>query len=1558
MKEDDKGGGEGGGGGAVMSSGATEEMSDSLAAEVVQSGGKDNVPKPAQERPYSSRSTTSLKDEIQQLSNKKKELLMKDKAPEEPDLWKQNIQDQIEKELERRVRDALETPPLERMRRNKHKARLRKQQQKKKEEEKRSLTLEECDSHAQALPSLKEKFPWNDINSSFTYFDNPESPTWFERQIYNTQYADNGSESSAGYLDVNGNQPDCRTQEERDALSRKSSRPRTRSASVTLTRDRQRILADKGGDTDPEEDRTIIEIKRKTFHRFTSAGFREAMRKGKGILKKIGNGKYMDKNGVILSMDGPFWPPECGPLYPKPNHTKKVPSSAEPLYDHVPQDGRTIHTQKTKWYRPWEGTQNVFDSERTSKGTIPHTIPEGCCPSLVFESRFESGNLRQARRIGQFEYDLVLKTDLYTSRHTQWYYFRVQKMRPGVTYKFNIINLLKKDSLYNHGMRPLMYSEKEAESSGQGWVRAGHHISYSRSYGFNKNGLLHPEITYYVLEWQMEFKHEDDTCYLAHCYPFTFTDLCQHLDDLMAQPERRKTMRRDVLCESRAGNSCFLLTVSNFSEHRPKKGIVVTARVHPGETNASWMMRGLLDFITSSDPIAKELRKCYIFKIIPMLNPDGVIVGNYRCSLAGRDLNRNYRHPKKESFPTVWNTKQMLADFAEECEEILVYCDMHGHSRKHNVFIYGCDPDKQELDMAAFLCQRLFPWLLSQKAPDKFSFRGCKFRVKRCKEATGRVVMWRQMGISNSFTLEATFCGSKDITSHAPRHFNLQDFQDLGRHFCEALLVYHQAQENTSLHSELILELTKEITHHILLSRGLLPPNMPFPDLSSLKDVKQGQKSKKHGGSKADQDGSEWAGLDKRTKSKLAALKVIDTLSSETIQGCYDLLADLHINKEFAESDTSDSDSASESELPKGQNDDDDDKVRKKKRKKKLKGRSKSEEGPPPDMNADEQSKKKRGTSSLKRALATRGKKRQIPVEDRKEETSDGVSLIDAPYNPSDSCSSQRLVRRRMWNNPTFIQSWVSDAIEENAEKTNKVDSVTPSYRAMSRLQDAKKHLALTLKSEDESKSSHQSQDCNAFPIEARQYDLLPIHDTRVLASATNARLKGLYMDTRPFHGNYHGKSRSGFLGKKLPQLYGREGTSTLYRLIKPKTMEVPHRLGQERCVTELGEANQYVVYGPEESDENTFRIGKCTQALKKYPPFVNRYAKRSNHGIPMFSQERIQERAKVAHDTEYAKLIALSREMHRQSEEVRYKLINQPQEGALEKSLAGMTIRHSYTHGNSMVRGPPPFTLDFERLDSDEMGVLSTLPKTPPRKLDPVKGAATPRSNGGLSKAGALNGISVSDAANGYAITDGLLVGPGMRDGHGGAMKQSSGDASNHRTKGGGPHHPKRTSEEKAGGDNSKLIVFSGKDTKQTSNSFNSSSSASWATGNKGRTKDPSEPNYHSANAAHDKNRHLRKTLGRESTMDLIQRQYGRFLTGVNVNSQGAPSPSTSKYLDSIAKSVPSGNLPSSKEKGAGVTRSASFVNEKRIAPLTKMGDQAAILKLADAKKKSNSSS
>ena len=46
--------------------------------------------------------------------------------------------------------------------------------------------------------------------------------------------------------------------------------------------------------------------------------------------------------------------------------------------------------------------------------------------------------------------------------------------------------------------------------------------------------------------------------------------------------------------------------VSAESETRQlkKKGIVVTARVHPGESNSSWMMKGLLEYITGSSQMA------------------------------------------------------------------------------------------------------------------------------------------------------------------------------------------------------------------------------------------------------------------------------------------------------------------------------------------------------------------------------------------------------------------------------------------------------------------------------------------------------------------------------------------------------------------------------------------------------------------------------------------------------------------------------------------------------------------------------------------------------------------------------------------------------------------------------------------------------------------------------------------------------------------------------------------------------------------------------------------
>ena len=127
------------------------------------------------------------------------------------------------------------------------------------------------------------------------------------------------------------------------------------------------------------------------------------------------------------------------------------------------------------------------------------------------------------------------------------------------------------------------------------------------------------------------------------------------------------------------------------------------------------MMKGLMDFITGDSFVAKKLRHKFIFKLIPMLNPDGVIVGNTRSSLTGKDLNRQYRTVIRETYPSIWYTKTMIKRLTEECG-VVMYCDMHAHSRKHNIFIYGCEntrtPEKK-------LTEQVFPLMLHKNVADK-----------------------------------------------------------------------------------------------------------------------------------------------------------------------------------------------------------------------------------------------------------------------------------------------------------------------------------------------------------------------------------------------------------------------------------------------------------------------------------------------------------------------------------------------------------------------------------------------------------------------------------------------------------------------------------------------------------------------------------------------------------------------------------------------------------------------------------------------------------------------
>lgn len=239
-----------------------------------------------------------------------------------------------------------------------------------------------------------------------------------------------------------------------------------------------------------------------------------------------------------------------------------------------------------------------------------------------------------------------------------------------------------------------------------------------------------------------------------------------------------------------------------------RKIVVVTARVHAAETMGSFKVEGIIEYLTSSQ--AQRLRDFYVFKVVPMLNPEGVLCGNFRCSITGVDLNRRWDAPDEFLHPQIFYLKNYMKMLGAGKREVLVFCDLHGHNRKNNSFIYGCNKAANG-GFCSWTKVRLLPRILATKTA-MFSYNDCRFRVESWKQRTARVVVWKELGITNSFTLESSFFGHR--RGDAVVQFETEDYYELGRMVLVALEEYH-----------LVL---KKLEKELIVTNGWLKPYRLF----------------------------------------------------------------------------------------------------------------------------------------------------------------------------------------------------------------------------------------------------------------------------------------------------------------------------------------------------------------------------------------------------------------------------------------------------------------------------------------------------------------------------------------------------------------------------------------------------------------------------------------------------------------------------------------------------------------------------------------------------------
>ena len=199
------------------------------------------------------------------------------------------------------------------------------------------------------------------------------------------------------------------------------------------------------------------------------------------------------------------------------------------------------------------------------------------------------------------------------------------------------------------------------------------------------------------------------------------------------------------------------------------------------EPRASWRQRQSGPYPSapsapsSQDPRAAALRERFVFKLVPMLNPDGVHRGHYRSDTRGVNLNRVYLAPDPQTAPSVFAVTALVRQL-HAAGQLRYYIDLHAHSNKRGCFLFGNALRDGEQMAESVLFSKLVEancrW---------FDFEGCVFseanmRAKDArdgavgKEGSGRVAVHRATGLTHVYTLECNYNTGRRVNRMAHPH--------------------------------------------------------------------------------------------------------------------------------------------------------------------------------------------------------------------------------------------------------------------------------------------------------------------------------------------------------------------------------------------------------------------------------------------------------------------------------------------------------------------------------------------------------------------------------------------------------------------------------------------------------------------------------------------------------------------------------------------------------------------------------------------------------------------
>ncbi|PNK59679.1 M14-type cytosolic carboxypeptidase [Psychrobacter sp. FDAARGOS_221] len=274
---------------------------------------------------------------------------------------------------------------------------------------------------------------------------------------------------------------------------------------------------------------------------------------------------------------------------------------------------------------------------------------------MHISANFDAGNIEVISLQDPKNIQLAIRPD-FGGEFFQWFNFRLSG-QIGEHYTLHLMNAGEASYL-------------------EGWDDYQAVASYDRQYWFRL------PTTYKDGKLTIDVELECETIQIAYFAPYSYE---RHLD-LLAAVQTHPLVTLEHLGDTLDKRDLTLVKISSDNDSDNKKrNIWITARQHPGESMAEWLIEGLLYSLLDGDnATGKRLLEKANFYIVPNMNPDGSVRGHLRTNAAGTNLNREWSNPSLEKSPEVYHVIKKM-----EQTGVDLFYDVHGDEALPYVFLAG-----------------------------------------------------------------------------------------------------------------------------------------------------------------------------------------------------------------------------------------------------------------------------------------------------------------------------------------------------------------------------------------------------------------------------------------------------------------------------------------------------------------------------------------------------------------------------------------------------------------------------------------------------------------------------------------------------------------------------------------------------------------------------------------------------------------------------------------------------------------------------------------------------